>query len=171
MAREGPGLLLPAFLAIAADFRARRGDVDAAIFLNLLFQLFIKLRLELTHSAAFEAGNMDVIARAVTLVEVLIATQVEQVEFIDEPVAFEQVDGPVDRDAVNVRVEPLRTLENRPGVEMLLGAIHDLEQNFALACQAHAALFERLLQAPGAFVSVDSLSRRDSMCCRGHDSV
>ena len=43
---------------------------------------------------------MNVVARAVAFVEVLVAAQVEQVELVDQAVAFQQVDGAVDRDAM-----------------------------------------------------------------------
>jgi len=54
---------------------------------------------------------------------------------------------------------------------MALGAVHDLEENFPLARQAHAALCEGLLQAARALVCVYSLAGGDSMCGCGHDSV
>ena len=56
-------------------------------------------------------------------------------------------------------------------VEMALGVVHHLEQNFSLARQAHAALGEGLLQTAGAVMGVDTFACGDSMCCGGHDSV
>ena len=114
---------------------------------------------------------MDVIARAVAFVEVLVAAQVEQVELVDQAVALEQVEGAVDGHAVDARIEFLRAIENGAGVEVALGVVHDFEQDFSLARQAHAALFEGLLQAAGALVGVDALAGGDSMCGGGHDSV
>jgi len=46
-------LFFSAIFAVAADFGARRGDVDAAIFFDLLFQLFVQRGLEFADGAAF----------------------------------------------------------------------------------------------------------------------
>ena len=111
---------------------------------------------------------MDVIARPVAFVEMLVAAHAEQVELIDQAVALEQIQGPVHRHAVHARIELLRALQNRSGIQVALGVVHDLEQNFPLARQAHAALFQGRLQAAWAFMRVDALSGGDSMCGSGH---
>ena len=114
---------------------------------------------------------MDVVAGAVAFVEVLIAAQVEQVELVDQAVALEHVERAVDGHAVHARVQLLRAVEDGTGVEMTLGVVHDLEQDFSLPSEAHAPLGEGFLQAAGALVGVDSFAGRDSMCGGGHDSV
>jgi hypothetical protein len=164
-------LLFSALFAIAADFRARGGDLDAAVFFDLFFQFFIQLRLKLADGSAFQAGNVYVIARAMAFVEVLVAAQVQEVELVDQAVAFEQVERAVDGHAMDARVQLLGAIENRSGVEVALGVVHDFEKNFSLARQAHASLGERLLQAARAIVGVNSLAGRDSMCGGGHDSA
>lgn len=163
--------MILALFAIAADLGARRSDLDAAIFFDLLFQLLVEMRLELADRSAFQACNVDVIAGPVAFVEMLAAAQVEQVELVDEAVAFEQIDGAVDRHAVDARIELLRAIKNRVGVKVAFGVVHDFKQNFSLARQAHAALRERLLQSTGTLVRVDALARGNSMCCRGHTTV
>ncbi len=129
------------------------------------------MRLEFADGSAFQAGDVDVIARAVAFVEVLVAAQVEQVELVDQAVALQQIEGAVDGDAMDARVEFLRAIENGAGIEMALGVVHDLEENFSLAREADAALGEGFLQAAGALVGVDAFAGGDSMCCGGHDSV
>src|SRR5580704_2709025 len=129
------------------------------------------MRLEFADGSAFQAGDVDVIARAVAFVEVLVAAQVEKVQLVDQAVAFEKVDGAVDGDAVDAGIELLGAIENSSGIEMALGVVHDLEQNFSLPRQAHAAFCEGLLQAAGALVGVNALAGGNSMCCGGHDSV
>jgi hypothetical protein len=163
------GLFFSALFAVAADFRARRGDLDAAIFFDLLLQLLVEVRLELADGSAFQARDVDVVTGTMAFVEVLISAQVEQVELVDQAVALEQIDGPVDGHAVDARVELLRAIENGAGVEMALGVVHDLEKNLSLARQAHAPLGESLLEAAGAVMGVNSLAGGDSMCCGGHD--
>ena len=92
---------------------------------------------------------MDVIARAVAFVEVLVAAQVEQVELVDQAVALEHVQGAVDGDAMDARVEFLRAIQDGAGIEVALGIVHDLEQDFSLARQAHAALVRASCRRPG----------------------
>jgi len=88
---------------------------------------------------------MDVIAGAVAFVEVLVAAQVEQVELVDQAIAFEQIDGTVDSHTMNARIEFLRAIENGASVEMAFRVVHYLEENFSLARQAYAALGQGLL--------------------------
>ncbi len=83
---------------------------------------------------------MDVIARAVAFVEMLIAAQVQQIELIDQAVALEQIERAVDGDAMDARIEFLRAIEDGAGIEVALGVVHHLEHDFSLARQAHAAL-------------------------------
>ncbi|MFZ0039052.1 MAG: hypothetical protein WAK91_16620, partial [Candidatus Acidiferrales bacterium] len=64
-----------AFFADAADFGARYGDLDAAVFGNLLHESLVKFAFEFAYFAATEAGHVDVIARAVALVIVAIAAE------------------------------------------------------------------------------------------------
>jgi hypothetical protein len=72
---------------------------------------------------------------------------------------------------MDARVQLLRAVENGPGVEVALGVVHDLQENFSLARQAHAALGERFLQTAGAIMGVDSFAGGNSMCGSGHDSA
>ncbi len=137
----------------------------------MLFQLFVETRLDLTDGSAFQAGDVDVISGAVAFVEMLVAAQVEKIELVDQTVAFQKIDGAVDGHAVDAGIEFLRAIENGAGVEMALGVVHHLEENFSLARQAHAAFCEGLLQAAGAIVGVNALAGGNSMCCCGHDSV
>ena len=111
---------------------------------------------------------MDVVARAMALVEVLIPSQMQQVQLIDQAVALQQVDGAVDRDAVHVGIDLLRAVENRAGVEMALGVVHHLKDYFSLARQTRAALGKRFLEAARALVCVDAFAGGNSMGGCGH---
>jgi hypothetical protein len=88
---------------------------------------------------------------------------VQEVEFVDEAVAFEEIEGAVDSDAVDARVEFLSAIEDRSGVEVALGVVHDLENNFSLAGEADAALGEGIVEAAGAGVGVDAFAGGDAM--------
>jgi hypothetical protein len=99
----------------------------------------------------------------------LIAADVQQIKLVNQANALEHVERAVDGDAVNAGVDFLRAVENCSGVEMLVGAIHDLNQNSALASEADSFGGKRGLQAAGTLVSVDSFSAGDALSAiEGH---
>jgi hypothetical protein len=71
---------------------------------------------------------------------------------------------------VDFRIDSLGALEDLIDVEMLLGGIHDLKDNAALAGEADAALAESVLEVPGGFGGVDAFTGRDAARWRcGHE--
>ena len=78
-----------AIVADAADFRARNGDLDVAVACDLLFELLVETGFEFANFAAAETGHMDVVSRAVGLVIMAIAAEVQEVQFVDEALFFE----------------------------------------------------------------------------------
>src|SRR6266852_4149207 len=153
------GPLLAAGVAVAADFGAGDGDLDAAVALDLVLELLEQAALELAHLATAQASDVDVVAGAVAFVVVLVAADVQQVELVDQPVALEQIESPIDGDAVHPRVDALRPAEDGAGIEVPLGAIHHLQQDAPLASQPHTAVFERRLQLARPGIGVDSFAR------------
>ena len=127
------GLLRLAIQAIAAHFRSGHGNFDAAIAFDLLLQLFVEAAFELAHFAAAQAGNVNVIARSVALVEMAVASQVQQIELVDQPLLFEQINGAIDRDAMNFGIDLLGLLQNFIRVQMARGRFHHLQQGAPLA--------------------------------------
>jgi hypothetical protein len=112
---------------------------------------------------------MDVVARAVAFVEMLVAAEVQKIEFIDKAVALEQVESAVNGDTMNAGIDFLRAFEDGAGVEVAFRVVHYFEQDFSLAREAYAALFQSGLEAAGALVRVDAFAGGDSMCgCGGH---
>src|SRR5712691_9037337 len=79
------GPLLAAGVAVAADFGAGDGDLDAAVALDLVLELLEQAALELAHLAAAQASDVDVVAGAVAFVVVLVAADVQQIELVDQP--------------------------------------------------------------------------------------
>ncbi len=63
----------------------------------------------------------------------------QQIEFVNEAIAFEHVQCAVDGDAVDVGIELLRAIQDGSGIEVALGIVHHLQQDFSLPRQAHAA--------------------------------
>ncbi len=161
--------LLAAIFAVAAYLGAGHRDFDIAILLDLLLQFFVEAGLEFAHLAAFQAGDVDVVAQAVAFVKVLVAAEVQQVELIDEAVALQQIEGAVDGDAMDAGIDFLGPFENGAGVQVAFGVVHDLEQDFSLAREAHTTLFESGLEAAGPLVCVNPFAGGDAMCgCGGH---
>ena len=110
------------------------------------------------------------IARAVAFVEVAVATQVEQIEFVNQTLAFEQVERAIDGDAGDAGIEFLGAFEDFSGVEMAARCFHDLEQDAALFGEADAARSEGLLQVARGFV-IDTFASGDAMFwCGSHNS-
>ena len=114
---------------------------------------------------------MNVIPRAMAFVKMLVAPQVQQVEFVNQAVAFEQIQGSVDRYAVHPGIQFLSAFQDCSGIQVSFGAVHYAEQNFALARQANATFFQGFLQPAGALMGVDAFAGGDSMCCGVHGEL
>lgn len=97
---------------------------------------------------------MDVVARAMAFVIVLIAANVEQVKLVNQTELLEHIQRAINGDAMNVRIDFLRALKDRSSIQMLLGVIHHFEEHAALASDANTALGERGLQAAGPGMGV-----------------
>ena len=152
-----------AVVADAADFGAGDGDLHFEVVGNLFFQLFVQAGFEFADLAAAEAGDVDVVARTVGFIVVAVAAEVEEIEFVDEAFFFEEVDGAVDGDEVHGGVHFLGALEDLVDVEVLLGGVHDLEDDAALASEANSLFAESFLEMAGGFGRVDALAGGDAM--------
>ena len=81
---EGADLLgTAAGFAVAADFGAAYGDLDARIALNLPLQLFVEVAFHFANLAATQACDMDMVAHAMALVVVPVAVNMQQIELIE----------------------------------------------------------------------------------------
>jgi len=147
-----------AVVADAADFGARDGNLDVAVHGDLLFELLVKAGFEFADFAAAETGDMDMVAGAVSFIVVAVAAEMQEVKFVDEAFFFEEVDGAVDGDEMNFRINLLSAFEDLIDVEMLLGGIHDLEDDAALAGKTNAALTESILEMARRGSGVDAFA-------------
>ena len=115
---------------------------------------------------------MYVIARAVTLVEMAVASKVEQVKLIDEAVAFQQIDGAVHSDASNVGIQLLRALEDFVRIEMAACCLHHVKQNAPLPSEPDALRTQLALETPRRLMNVDAFAGRNSMSrCGRHNRI
>jgi len=134
--------------------------------------LFVEARFEFADLAAAETGYVNVVAGAMSFVVVAIAAEVEEIELVDETFFFEEVDGAVDGDEVDGGIHFLGALEDLVDVEVLLGGVHDFEDDTALAGQANSLFAEGFLEAAGGFGGVDAFAGGDAMCGRGgHEGI
>ena len=85
--------------AEAAHFCAGYCDFDAAVAGDLGFELLVKFAFEFADFAAADAGYVDVVARAMGFVEMAIAAEMQEIEFVYQAVALEEIEGAIDGDA------------------------------------------------------------------------
>jgi len=115
---------------------------------------------------------VDVIARAVGFVVMAVAAEVEEIEFVDEALFFEEVDGAVDGDEVDGGVHFLGAFEDLIDVEVLFGVVHDFENDAALAGEADSLFAEGFLEVAGGVGGVDAFAGGDAMCGGGgHEGI
>ena len=164
--------ILAGFAAVGAEaayFCAGYGDFYAAVAGDLGFELLVEFAFEFADFSAADAGYVDVVARTVAFVEMAIAAEVQEIELVDQPVLFEQVDGAVDGDQVHARIDFLRAIQNLVDVQVLLGVVHHLENHAALAGQTNSPGSQSLLESAGGFRGVDSFAGRGPVLRRhGH---
>jgi hypothetical protein len=135
----------------------------------LTFQLLEEAGFKFADFAAAQAGDVDVIARAVGFVIVLIAAEMQQIEFVDQAMALQEIERAIDGDAMDMGIDALGALKDFVGGEMALGAVHHLEKDAALAREADAFFDQRFFQAAGTRIDVNAFSGTDAMCgARGH---
>ena len=153
-----------AVVADAAYFGAGDGDLHFEVAGDLFLELFVETGFELADFAAAEAGDVDVVAGAVSVVIVAVAAEMEEVELVDEAFFFEEVDGAVDGDEVDGGVHFLGAFEDLIYVEVLIGVVHDFEDDAALASESNSLFAEGLLEVASGFSGVDAFAGRDAMC-------
>src|ERR1700730_9535223 len=124
-ARSSSGWRGPALVAIAADFQARDYDVELAITLNLPLQAVEEIALKFHDLAATQACHVNVVSLWTPFVVMLLALHVHQVELVDQAMTLEQIDGAVDGDPVDLRINLAGFAQDLAGVEVLFGGLHD----------------------------------------------
>lgn len=155
-------------MADAAYLGAGDRDLDAAVMRDLLHKVLVEARFKFADLATADARDVNVVARAVGFVIVAIAAEVKEIEFVDKSVFLEQIDGAVDGDEVDFGIDFLRAVEDLVDVQMLLGGVHDLEDDAALAGETNAALAKSLLElAAVSGRSVNAFASGDAMGGRG----
>src|SRR5438270_367197 len=80
----------PASAAISANFEARHNNMEPALPLNLPLQPVEEVALKLLNLPAPQARHMEMIALGTSLIVVLFALQVHEIQLIHQPMALQQ---------------------------------------------------------------------------------
>ena len=152
-----------AVVADAADFGAGDGYLHFEVAGDLFLELFVEAGFEFADLAAAETGDVNVVAGAVGFVVVAIAAEMEKIELVDETFFFEQVDGAIDGDEMDGGIDFLGAREDLVDVEVLLGSVHDFQDDATLASEANSLFTQSLLEMAGGIGGVDTFAGRDAM--------
>ena len=106
---------------------------------------------------------MEMFTRRLAFVEMFLALQVHQVQFVDQSVSLQQTKRAVNRDSIDGGILALRFAQDLTGVEMAVGRLHDVQDGAALARDADAAAGEFRNQVSRSF-SVRQRHRRNARC-------
>jgi len=129
---------LTAFCTIAADLRARNRDFDAAVLRDLALEFLVEPAFEFADFSAADAGNVDMVARAMTFVKVAVSAKMEQIKLVNQAVALEQINRAIHGDTCDAGIKFLRALEDFACVQMAAGRLHYLQKNTALPSEPNS---------------------------------
>lgn len=125
------------------------------------------MTLEFANLSTTQASHVDVIARTVCFVIVAIAAKMKQIQFVNQALFFQEIDGAIYSYEVDLGTDLLRALEDLVNVEMLLGVVHDLKDDATLTREADAPLPKGLLEMSSGIRRIDAFAGRDAMRWRG----
>jgi len=94
------------------------------------------------------------VAGAVGFVVVTIAAEMEEIEFVDQALALEKIDGAVNGDKVNGGIDFLGAFKDLIDVEVLFGVVHDAENDAALAGEPDSLFAQSFLEMARGFGGV-----------------
>jgi hypothetical protein len=136
---------------VTADFQARYDDVKTAVALDLPLQSVEEVTLKLKDLPTAQAGHVNVVALRTPLVKVFLALHVHQVEFIDQAVALQKLERPVNGNAVYAGINLASVAEDLRSVEVLLGSFNHPKNGLALVREAQSPRGQGRLQSSGSF--------------------
>ena len=156
--------LCPAFRAKPANFRTRHANFDSAVAGNLLLQVFVEFAFEFTDSSALNAGDVNVIARAVAFVVMTMPSKMEKVQLVDQSVVFEQFERAIDGYTGNFGVDRLSLLQDFGRVHMADRRFNYLNHDAALTRETNAPGAKLALKLARRFMNVDAFACGDAVC-------
>jgi hypothetical protein len=129
----------PAGGAIAAHFQATHDDVEPAFTLDLSLEAIEKVTFEFRDFATTQTSHVDMVTLRTPLVKMLFALHMHQVEFVHQAVTFQQVQGAINSDAINLRIQLPRLPQYLAGIQVLLGGFYDAKNRAPLMSHSQSA--------------------------------
>ena len=136
-----------AMRAISADFRAREGDLESELRLHLAAQRLELFAEKFLDAPAAQADDVRVLLLQAGFVVVFFAFEVSQIQLVYQAAFFEQLERPIDGNAVELGILLFGHLIETLGVQMQARVVDQLEQQTALARETNAAFAQRILYA------------------------
>src|SRR5580704_14835057 len=102
------------------------------------------------------------VARAVAFVIMPMAVDMQQIEFVEQAVALEHFERAIDGHAMHSRIDFLGAFQDGIGGQVLLGLVHDVQQDAALAREPHALACKRGAQFSRLGIDVEPLTGGDT---------
>jgi hypothetical protein len=133
--------------AVAADLGAGERDFESQMLLHLPAHFLERLAEIFLNFSAAQTDDVRVFLLEASLVIMLIAGVVHQVELVNKATFLKQFQGPVDGDAVKFRILFLGKLIKTFSVQVQAGMVDQVEQNAALASKPDASDALRVLDA------------------------
>ena len=128
-----------AIRAVSAHFQAADYDVKAAVAFDLTLKAVEEIAFKFHDLAATQAGHMDVIALRTPLVEVLLALHVHKIEFVNESMPLQELEGAVNGNAIDGGIKLAGMAQDLRSIKVLLGVLDHAEDGATLPSQAKAA--------------------------------
>ena len=104
--------------AIAADLGPREHDLESEVRFHLPAHLLQRLAEKFLDFAAAQADDVRVLLLQASLVVMLVALEVHQIELVHQAAFFEQLQRAIDRDAIELGVFFLGQLIQALGVQV-----------------------------------------------------
>jgi diacylglycerol kinase len=106
--------------------------VKAAVALNLSFQPIEKITLEFHNFATTQASHVNMVPLRASLVKMLLALHMHQVEFVNQAMPFQQIQGSIDRNSINAGIELARMAKDLGSIKVLFRIFDNFENRPAL---------------------------------------
>ena len=116
---------------VPAHLGPRQDDLKSEMSLDLLPHLLQQIAEKLFDFAAAQANHVGMFLFQARFVVVLVAIVMHQVQLVHQAAGLEQLQRPVDGDAVQLRIFFARQREQTFGIQMLAGLIDQIEQDLA----------------------------------------
>src|SRR5262249_54161378 len=127
-----------ALWTVASHLEARNHDVKLTVALYLALQPVKEVAFELNYLPAPQASHVDMVTLRASFVEVLLALQVHKIQFIDQPVPFEQIERAIDGYAINSGINFSGLPKNLTCIQVLFGGLDDTQNRLPLMRHAQS---------------------------------